>query len=354
MRNNPYMLWAIFAGLAIFRGPEAYAQATVQAVNTFDSLVRNYNLVAFGNASFSGHSIQGGLAVQGNLTLSSTPGIGSNYGTGADPTLFVGGKLTLKNDSSVSTGYVSVNSTANSHLNVSGNQVTMGGGKLLLNGNSSNPLNNLPPANWNWATIQSQAISISQTLKNAAQTGTIAVNPAKQALTFTSTTTAAGVVVFQLDANKLGQSSYDGINNVNNIMFNLAPNQTAVVNVINWDGKNLFSGYNFNDNGNVGGHLLWNFNGSGTLRIGNNADFFGSILAPEADLMKNNSSNRLDGQLIVNNVDYSGAQLHFEEFAPIGVLVPEPSTYALWTIALCGAGLWWQRRRLQRSETTGK
>jgi choice-of-anchor A domain-containing protein len=329
---------------------KASAQAWVQAVNNFDALVRNYNLVSFGNASFNGHDTEGGLAVKGNLTLSSVP-VAAHHSAGADPTLFVSGKLTLQNDSHLNNGYASINPAKNGHLTVTGNQVKSSGGKLLLNANTSNPLTNAGPANWNWATIESQAISLSATLKNAAQTGTIAVNMANQTLTFASTTTAAGVVVFQLDASKLGQSSYNGINNVNNIAFNLAANQTAVVNVINANNKTIFSGYNFNDNGHVGDQLLWNFNGSGTVTIGSQGNaFFGSILAPQMTI--NNSNNRLDGQLIVKNLNYSGAELHFEEFAPIGVLVPEPSTYALWTIALCGAGLWWHRRRVRADPET--
>lgn len=348
MRKIPYVFWVFLAGVVLAPAPLAWAQTTAEAINIFDGLVRNYNLVAFGNASFSGHSIEGSLAVRGDLSLSSTP-VASHHGAGTDPTLFVSGKLTLQNDSHLQRGYASINSSQNAHLSVSGNQVTSSGGKLILNGSTSNPKTNAGPANWNWATIQSQAISLSQTLKNAAQSGTIAVNQGNQTLTFTSSTSQAGVVVFQLDASKLGQSSYDGINNVTNVAFNLAANQTAVVNVINADGRTIFSGYNFNDNGNVGGHLLWNFNGSGTAQIGNNGDFFGSILAPEMTLQ--NRNNRLDGQLIVKDINYSGAQLHFEEFAPIGVLVPEPATYAWWTVALCAAGWWWQRRRIRKADT---
>lgn len=348
MRCIPYIAWVFLAGIFLAPVPLAFAQVTAQAVNTFDGLVRNYNLVAFGNASFSGHSLEGGLAVRGNLNLSSTP-VASHHSAGTDPTLFVSGQLNLQNDSHLQRGYGALNAATNGHLSVSGNQVMGPGGKLILNANTSNPLTNSGPVNWNWATIQSQAISLSATLKNAAKNGTIAVNTSNQTLTFTSSTSQAGVVVFELDASKLGQSSYNGINNVNNVAFNLAANQTAVVNVINANGRTIFSGYNFNDNGNVGGHLLWNFSGSGTVRIGSNGDFFGSILAPETTL--NNSNNRIDGQLIVNNINYSGAQLHFEEFAPIGVLVPEPATYAWWTLALCAVGWWWQRRRIRNSDT---
>jgi len=351
MRKIPYVIWVFLAGVIAAPAPVAFGQATAQAVSIFDELVREYNLVAFGNASFSGHSIQGGLAVQGNLSLSGSSGIGSHHSTSPDPSLFVSGKLTLHNDSSIGKGYASVNSTQNGHLQFKDNNRLEGGGKLLLNDIKTNPLTNAGPANWNWATIQSQALSISNTLKNAAQTGTIAVNTSSQTLTFTSSSSQPGVVVFQLDASKLGHSSYDGILNVNKIAFNLAADQTAVVNVINWDNKMLFSGYNLGTQTDVAGHLLWNFNGNGTLKI--DGDFFGSILAPDAYLLKNSSNGRIDGQLIVRDIDYSGAQLHFEEFAPIGVLVPEPSTYALWMLALCGAGLWWHRRRVRASDTQG-
>ena len=116
-----------------------HAQALVnQAVHDFDTLVRNYNLVSLGNASFgSGYGdTEGPIAVGGNLSLNggsigNQPGY---YGPTSDPTLYVNGSLTLNGFTTVNTGYASTPNVGGG-FSWDGTQrrLTGGGGTLSMN-----------------------------------------------------------------------------------------------------------------------------------------------------------------------------------------------------------------------------
>lgn len=350
MGKNTYKFWVFSVAMMLLATRTAFAQAYVQAVSDFDSLMREYNLVSLGNASISGNDTWGGLAVGGNLTLNSVPvaNLSSVSNTGSDPTLYVAGQLILNGDSQLNNGYAAISSAANSGYTLSGNQFVGSNGKLILNSNASNPLTNAGPANWNWSTIGSQALSISQTLAAANQSGTVAVNTSNQTLTFSSNSTDSGVVVFNLDASLLGSGTFGG-QNFSNIGFSLAANQTAVVNVSNAAGRTIFGNGNMNLSSDIASRLLWNITDtSGSVSLGNGGQFYGSVLAPLVNVSNYNSP--VNGQVLAGSLTYSGAELHDTPFTPVGittgVLVPEPSTYALWGVGLCAAGFV-LRRRLQ-------
>lgn len=346
MRWRPYFL-RVFMVLLGAVPLSMRAQAYVQAVSGFDSLVREYNLVSFGNATFNGQDSWGGLAVGGNLTLNNfSVAIHSHLVSNSDPSLYVAGQLILSGDSHLNTGYA-YTPNANGTYNHNGKTFTStSGGKLIINSGTGDPRTGSAPVNWNWATLQSQAITMSQTLAAAQASGGIAVD-GSQNLKFTSNTNAAGIVVFNLDASLLGHGTYNG-QNFSNISFALGANQTAVVNVLNANGKTIFGGGNFNDNSGVAGRLLWNIAGTGSVSLGQGGQFYGSVLAPQINLSNYNTS--INGQVVAGTLNYSNAELHHTPFNPVGVnvLVPEPSTYALWGVALCGLGFAWRRRQLAR------
>jgi len=357
MRVRPYILFAVTALFSACLALSAQAQTAISAVNGFDSLVRNYNAVVLNNATFSNSNMEGAIAVRGNLTTSSGSIAykTSVYANSSDPTLYVGGQLKISGETKLQSGYAALPNSAGSFVTVNGSQrhfLTTTGGKLNLD-NLQNPLaktsptTNPTPANWNWASIESTAISLSSQLAAAAVTGTIGVNTGNQTLTFSPNSTDAGVVVFNFDASLLNGNSYGG-QNFSNLKFNIGSDQTFVVNVLNANGKTLIGqGVNFNTSSFVGAggadQLLWNITGSGDVTLMGSGDFYGSILAPEATL--SNGSGRVEGQILAGGLTYSNAQLHYNDFSPTAVLVPEPGTYALWTLGLCVAGLVWHRRR---------
>ncbi|MCR6657544.1 MAG: choice-of-anchor A family protein [Opitutus sp.] len=320
-------------------------QAYVQAVRDFDTMVREYNLISFGNATFQGQDSWGGLAVKGNLTLQNfTVAMKSEFVSSSDPSLYVAGQLILSGDSHLNNGYA-YTPNASGTYNANSKQFQSSGGKLIINSGTGDPRNGSAPANWNWVTLESQAITMSQTLAAAQASGGISVNTNK--LIFSANTSDAGVVIFNLDASQISNGRYNG-QNFSDIQFAIGANQTAVVNVLNADGRTLFGNGNFNGE-SVAGRLLWNITGTGNVKLGQGGQFYGSVLAPQINLSNYNSP--INGQIITGNLNYSNAELHHTPFNPVGVnvMVPEPSTYALWGVALCGLGFAWRRRQLARA-----
>lgn len=249
-------------------------------------------------------------------------------------------------------GYASTPNVTGSWTWTANQSKLSNGSGNLYSVNSTNPLaandprTNPGPAGWNNAAIQSQAVSISGILAGLSPNGTVSVNGSQQ-LTFTSNLSGAGVAVFQLDASLLGNGTYNG-QNISGISFSLGADQTAVVNVINASGKTIFgNGINFNDPG-IASKLLWNITGTGSVSLGNGGQFYGSVLAPQINLSNANNTS-INGQVVAASLSYSNAELHDTAFSPVGVLVPEPSTYAFWGAGLCAIGLavrrWRERRR---------
>jgi choice-of-anchor A domain-containing protein len=327
----------------------------------FDALVRNYNLVTFGNASFGGGygDTHGPLAVQGNLSLSggsiaAQPG---TFGVSSDPTLYVGGSLTLTGGTTyLSSGYASLNSGLSGSWDGTQRQLTTGGG-ILSSINSgaalaaADPRTNPAPSGWNWASLQSQAAQISSTLAAATATGSVQING--QTLSFVAPQNATGVVVFNFDASLLSGNSYNG-QMFTNVSFNVPTNDLFVVNVTNiTSGQTLLGtsgGINFNQ-GSGYERLLWNILPSAgpttSVSLGNGGQFFGSVLAPLVDL-GNTNNTAVNGQIVSASYTHSGAELHYTGFDASGITfsaVPEPSTYALAALGLCVVGAIWHRRR---------
>lgn len=358
MRASLLTLFA--ASLAFFGGAVARAQPAAQAVVQFDALVRNYNLVSFGDASFTGGygDTHGPLAVQGNLTLHGgavavQPGL---FGVNSNPTLLVGGQLNLTGTVDLNNGYASLNPAQTGTWDAVQRRLTTGGGVLsTINSSASaaanDPRTNAGPAGWDWASVQSSAVGISQTLAGVTPTGTVQMQG--QTLTFNANG-ASGVTVFNLDASLLSGNYYNG-QMFSGVQFNIASDALYVVNVTNLtNGQTLFgNGVNFNY---ASGYerLLWNLlptnNPTTSIGLGNGGQFYGSVLAPQITL-SNANNTAVNGQVVAGSYSHSGAELHYAGFDASGIIfsaVPEPSTYALGAVALCVAGAVWRRRRAAR------
>jgi choice-of-anchor A domain-containing protein len=166
--------------------------------------------------------------------------------------------------------------------------------------------------------------------------GTISVNSSNLVLTPNSTPATDATVIFTLDASKLSGNSYNG-QSISNIAINVPTDVNYVINVINL-GTNttLFSGASFNSGSNDN-QLLWNFEGSGTVNLGSGS-WYGSILAPSATVT-NNGNTTENGQVVANAFTDNNTELHYQGFTAVAVVVPEPMTFALWGVALCGAAI---------------
>jgi len=337
-------------------------------------LVRDYNVITFGNLTLNGTHTDGGVAVGGNLSVGSGTVLAmhSVAATSANPSLYVNGQITLTGGGQLNNGYASTPNLSNAvswTYNPSANQLQRG---LSSNGNTlsfnttnalaySDPRTVAGPTGWSWSAAQSQAISVSMDLASLAATGAVSRNG--QTLTFVSN--ASGVTVFTLDASKFSNGGYDfdGNGSVNfnteglsGYVANLAADQYFVINVVNATSANGSLAFLQGLNGNAGTNndqLLWNIipdsnsSTADTLNLG--ANLYGSVLAPLVNLESN--GRYTNGQVVAGSYTQSGAEIHYAggfdgpvAFSP----VPEPSTYALLGGVLCVAGIVVRRFRSSR------
>jgi choice-of-anchor A domain-containing protein len=334
------------------------AQTVASALYNYETSVRDYNLVTLSTTAATTLSnygdTEGALAIRGALTIDNGGAIAAQADAGSDPSLYVGGKLTVSGNVMLNAGYASVNSAANSsnftwdgaekQLVAKGSSVNGNDLSLANSGSTTNPLTGAAPSNWNWSTINSNLVADSSTLANAALNGTSVIGgtisvDSGQNLTFTpnSTPAANATVIFTLNADLLtAGTTYNG-STFSNIVVNVPSDVNYVVNVVNASGATLFSGANFNSGANDA-NLLWNFEGSGTVALGTGNSFYGSILAPSATIT-NDSNTTINGQVAADAFTDDNNELHYEGFNAVAVAVPEPMTFALWGVALCGAAL---------------
>ncbi len=213
---------------------------------------------------------------------------------------------------------------------------------------SIDPRLNAGPSGWNWTTAANTFNQISTNLGGMAQSAGAQISvDGGQNLTFTTTATT-GVVIFDLDASLLSGNSYNG-HSFSNISVNVPSGVDYVINVIGLcDGDTLFGNANFNAGSNDN-QLLWNFVDTGSSDIGvtisQGGNFYGSILAPKVNI---NDTTTINGQVVAASFTDNGVELHDLDFT--SVVVPEPATFALGAVGLCGAMVLVGRRLRRRPD----
>lgn len=332
------------------------------ALMQFDQNVRNYNLISFGDASFYSYGdTEGGLAVQGNLFLDggAIAAMPNKFVLSGDPTLFVGGTLSVSSAAHLQSGYAALAAGANASW--SWNAVDyrlVNGGSMLSTVNTPHPLGdvdprlNLGPAGWDFASLRTSFVGISQTLASAAATGSVQITG--QTLKFVAPVDDVhGAIVFDLDADLLVGNTYAG-QMFSNVQFDVPAEDAYVVNIRNAAGRTLFGGNGINFNAGSGyERLLWNVvdgspDSAETVRFGNGGQFFGSVLAPTWDV-SNDFGTAINGQVVAGGFSHRGAELHYTGFTyheEFDYEVPEPGTYGLIGAGVCMALALLRRRRL--------
>lgn len=354
---------ALLAALAL-GAISGRAQTAALDLQQFATDSGNYNLVTTGNttlggATGSGATIGGGIAVGGTLAVSGSKGwtIASTAATGGSvPSLYLGGSgtsLTIASGSPVtlSHGFAATpNLTSGNYTWNSGTHKltpTAGGsGALTTSGNgSTSPLSE---AGYAMPSTSATLTTLSSTLDGLAATSGATVAVSGGVLDFTQSAVTSGVAVFDLNAALLtGGNTYNG-SSFTSISINVPSGVDYLINVLGLaNNATLFaSGVTFNAVTNDN-QLLWNIYETSTVtETIASSGFYGSILAPDVSLT---DTSVITGQVAAANfTDSGGANMNDLTF----VVVPEPRTYALAAVALCGAAAVLGRRRLRTGLAT--
>lgn len=321
------------------------AQAQTSQLSVYNLIVRN--------TLYQANHVYGRVIAQDiNLGVSDNRvEIGSRLGSAntdgitplpsqSTPSLLVGGSITTDRGDSIrlfnGSAYLDENST------------TASSGRIDLQ-QSGASIQRASPAGSSQAgifdAVFSAVVSESSTYASRATSASSSVTTSGNRTTFTiPSSTSVRQVVFNLTE---AQANSIFVNNSNaEVQFNLNGRSVSSIDsiIVNIAG---FTTGNFVNNANFLGSItsdltlrqrvLWNFHQTDeTINI--NRNWYGSILAPTANLTGNSN---LDGSAAVNSITFN-AEIH----GPTWTGVPEPSTYAAVTFVLAAGG-WtaWRRRK---------
>jgi choice-of-anchor A domain-containing protein len=307
----------------------------------------NYSVVTIGT---SGNPATGGLSTTSDITgnaFVSANVTGNSFTIAQDlPTvsnpssnpqyaLTVAGNLAFNNSMNVNNGYgVTYAGTlgSNAHFNLNG------GG--ILTHDTSGAIGTTQQALFN------QVASASAAFTGMAATGTVGI-VGGNTLTFNYAGAPGGIAVFDVDATTLNSSSVQKLN----LLLNGA--SSVVINVTGLPSTNFsLTGASRTMQGAFddadASKILWNFGTlGGTLTIP--TEFFGSIMAPDANLANTTDINAsifvesyLNGQGEIHCL-HNGQVVQYDGYNPLAV--PEPSTIVLAGFGLVGEGAWGAHRR---------
>lgn len=322
----------------------------------------SYNAFVKENYTVQSSDVEGRVAVGGHLNINGGYDIGTHildYGMGSGPSLVVGGNI-----NKTGVGNFNVYQSSTTVPRVMGD-IVLGG---TLNGGPNDTgvvtenSNNLP-VDFNSAFAHLE--NLSSNLANRTAYGQ--VQDHGWALEFTldpQVVPTDGVYVFNITQDMFTTDWYintDGMAADATFVFNISnPNSSTVdfsqaniflSNSTNpHDSSNPLSGY-FDGKGHVANpplQVLYNFSGASQLNL--NSNLYGSVLAPEADIVANSSV--IWGQVIGKSWE-GNMQINYNPFEPInGGTTPVPEAPMLLLFALAIAIMATRKVLLQNLDLT--
>lgn len=314
----------------------AFGALPVQATPiSAEEILDQFNLVVLGDLN-STSEVEGRTYVAGNVNGSSSTYFtrGAQAAPSSYAALLVGGNVAGGDKNLNSGGSAVVGGNLNTRINLNGS-----GGKRYVAGQVTQTQNG--PTVTGPVTIPDFAGTLKQLSSNL--TG-LAANSTAATIgnkgIFTGLPDADGLAVFRIE----GPSFFSAIGELD---FALNGAKTVIINVA---GTTLNIAENFL--GGIGQaiapYVLWNFFEATSITF--NAEFFGSVLAPYANVT---NANALNGSVVVGNFTQRG-EVHLPVFAgdlpkdpDEEIQVPEPATALLLLPGV--AGVLAARRRMIRS-----
>lgn len=327
----------------------AGAQAGVTEINTGLDLMTQYNLITFGDFK-AGHDVEGRAFVGGDVTGSSAtfynnPGsFGVNPGP-SNPGLTVVGDVKGDTKNLNNGAGALIGGSVDNQFNLNGVQTVNVGGTLnQVNLNGSTVNQNVPGLA---ASLAATEASYYATLNNLSQELSALTKTVDYALV------GSNEIHFELGAPSGSEpavyflESTDVLNG-RNITFDIGAYDFVVVNV-KGSAPVLPSGTNWNggdDASTLGANVIWNFYEATSVDLGSKS-WYGSILAPEAQLKNNNfvsgsvvaASMIQNGEIRMNGLSAPGLT------ALSNTAVPEPATWAMMILGFGAIGSVLRRRR---------
>ncbi|WP_438973135.1 collagen-binding domain-containing protein [Polaribacter sp.] len=274
------------------------------------TIAGNYQLTTNETGTFKVNNVAVGLVVGGKVNYQSGNALQINQNTYVKIGESNGATVWYQDQNSAFapiriTNSSNYNSTPRIALQASANQLNVS--------STNNPVfeSNIIDFDSAFQSLKNNALDLSQNPNNAVLT-----NPNGQTISNTDLPNQVKINV-QEGVNYLNVTGSD-LNNVSVFTYNNKPSASRIL-VINIDAAGSFNWNVWNQAG-VGQqdapYIIYNFYNTTTLNIEGNSTLEGTILAPNADVIKTVNQSNIEGQVIANSFVHAGGEVHSANFTP--------------------------------------
>ncbi|KOY52904.1 choice-of-anchor A family protein [Polaribacter dokdonensis] len=293
-------------------GLELSTNETEGAVATGGDLTiaGNYQITTNDTGSFEINNVPVGLVVGGKVNYNSGNALQINQNTYVKIGESNGAVVWYQDQNSA---FAPIRITNNSNYNANPRIALQANANQLGVSSTNNPVfeSNVIDFASAFQTLKNNSISLSTNTNNADLT-----NPNGQSISNTNLPNQVKINL-QDGVNYLNILGSD-LNNVSVFTYNNKPSASKVL-VINVDASGTFNWNVWNQAG-VGQqdapYIIYNFYNTTTLNIEGNSTIEGTVLAPNADIIKTANQSNIEGQVIANSFKHAGGEVHSANFTP--------------------------------------